>query len=347
MTAALVVLTMPLAAGCARYGLHNAYFWVVSCLIMYTVALPGYAHDHPMPLLALWRLACTAIGLAIEFVCAVVVFPVTARAAAHAVTAGALRGMADVADVAFRSALQQPGGGAHSAAADGGGPAAGGARLSLDAVRRAVVPRRFSRDGGSSRGSSPAPVSRQRSLAEALPEQQQQAAEQQLPGQAQLAAQPHPQQAQHQAITCSAGGWQGNEVATGAMLRRIHQPMMAVSAGWGGVQDRCLCGRLHCTVSCNEFADAAGHRPPCHCCNRCCAGVRADHRVPRAAGAAEVRSGEANGGQQRLPGGRCRPCWPACSTPHPPAGWSTTHSRPPPASPPGLAAAHSACAAAC
>jgi len=29
MTAALVVLTMPLAAGCARYGVRNAYFWVV------------------------------------------------------------------------------------------------------------------------------------------------------------------------------------------------------------------------------------------------------------------------------------------------------------------------------
>ena len=103
-----------------RDGLHNAYFWVVSCLIMYTVALPGYAHerwegkcchplrcisragiclDHscsvcisltfpckpqpdfpqtnphgcsPMPILALWRLACTAIGLAIEFVVALV-----------------------------------------------------------------------------------------------------------------------------------------------------------------------------------------------------------------------------------------------------------------------------------
>lgn len=29
MTAALTLLTMPLAAGTARYGLHNAYFWVV------------------------------------------------------------------------------------------------------------------------------------------------------------------------------------------------------------------------------------------------------------------------------------------------------------------------------
>lgn len=29
MTAALTLLTVPLAAGAARYGLHNAYFWIV------------------------------------------------------------------------------------------------------------------------------------------------------------------------------------------------------------------------------------------------------------------------------------------------------------------------------
>ena len=29
MTAALTLLTMPLAAGTARYGLANAYFWIV------------------------------------------------------------------------------------------------------------------------------------------------------------------------------------------------------------------------------------------------------------------------------------------------------------------------------
>lgn len=29
MTAALVVLTMPLAAGVARYGVQNAYFFIV------------------------------------------------------------------------------------------------------------------------------------------------------------------------------------------------------------------------------------------------------------------------------------------------------------------------------
>lgn len=34
------------SAPACSYGLHNAYFWVVSCLIMYTVALPGYAHDR-------------------------------------------------------------------------------------------------------------------------------------------------------------------------------------------------------------------------------------------------------------------------------------------------------------
>ncbi len=36
----------PLLLPLCSYGLHNAYFWVVSCLIMYTVALPGYAHDR-------------------------------------------------------------------------------------------------------------------------------------------------------------------------------------------------------------------------------------------------------------------------------------------------------------
>ena len=140
MTAALTVLTMPLAAGTAHYGVKNAYFWIVSCLLMYTVALPGYAHDSPMPVLALWRLANTAIGIALELAIALLVFPVTARSVAHATAAAALRGMADVTGLAFRSVL-----------AEGSSAAAGAEGM---ARRRSGSGRNGGRDGGISREGS-------------------------------------------------------------------------------------------------------------------------------------------------------------------------------------------------
>lgn len=164
---------------------------------MYTVALPGYAHTSPMPVLALWRLACTAIGLAIELAAALVVFPVTAREAAHATVAGALRSAADVADAAFRSVLPSR----------GGQPEAKGASAAV--VSSGVGPSVLA-------AAPAAPAERQ-----ASGEQQQQ---QQHPGSPRLP----PVAAPHAAVAVAGpAGWQGREVAQGAVLRRIHAPTMA------------------------------------------------------------------------------------------------------------------------
>ena len=46
---------------------------------MAMVALPAYLTSHPMPMLALWRVVNTAIGVAVESAVAATVFPVTAR----------------------------------------------------------------------------------------------------------------------------------------------------------------------------------------------------------------------------------------------------------------------------
>ena len=192
-----------------------------SCLLRYTVALPGYAHEEPMPVLALWRLACTAIGLVIELLAALIVFPVTARSAAHAVAAGALRGMADVADIAFRSVL--PPGSANPAAN----------RSAREGSRRS------SRDS-SWRGSKSPPLSRQASQQPGLtsptphsplPSQQQEpkqeATKQPQQGQGQGQGQGQEGQPPHISVALpGSSGWQGSEVAPGAVLSRIYQPVM-------------------------------------------------------------------------------------------------------------------------
>lgn len=213
----------------------------LSCLIMYTVALPGYADDHPMPVLAMWRLACTAIGIAVELAVALLVFPVTARDAAHATAAGALRGMADVADRAFMSVLKGPEG----KGGDKGGP----------------LPRQPSREGGicpsspvhACQPSGPAfnegSASRHCTglgpgspRSESATGSQPSAAPSPLPPTGMPAQHPP----SHVKIACPSDGWQGSEVAHGAVLRRIHQPMMEVRLS---ALSRCL-----------------GRPPSHHCC---------------------------------------------------------------------------------
>eukprot|EP00887_Chlorella_sp_A99_P005115 scaffold25.g5115.t1 len=108
MTAVLTAYAVPLGAGCVRYGTRNAYFWVVSLLIAFTVALPGYASESPMPILALWRLVCTALGAAIQLLASTLVFPVTACQAYTQSMAGAVKGMATVADAAFHAVMPGP-----------------------------------------------------------------------------------------------------------------------------------------------------------------------------------------------------------------------------------------------
>lgn len=159
-----------------------------------------------------------------------VVFPVTARQAAHAVAAGALRDMANVADIAFRSVLgsvlgkPQPGGWAAEPALSGEASAKAAAGLPA------------------SQQSPAAPAALQQDAEEPAAQQQGQ-----QPGEAaegRLAVQPHQQPAPHQVVALSAGGWQGDEVVTGAVLTRIHKPMMEVSglaADWlGSCALRCL-----------------------------------------------------------------------------------------------------------
>ncbi len=53
--------------------------FIIANLIMAMVALPAYLTAHPMPMLALWRVVNTAIGVAVEAAVAATVFPVTAR----------------------------------------------------------------------------------------------------------------------------------------------------------------------------------------------------------------------------------------------------------------------------
>ena len=72
---ALSVMAVPLSFGCARYGTRNNYGWIIALLIAFTVALPGYSTESPMPDLALWRLVCTALGAGIQMVAATLVFP--------------------------------------------------------------------------------------------------------------------------------------------------------------------------------------------------------------------------------------------------------------------------------
>ncbi|KAL4435890.1 hypothetical protein ABPG77_000652 [Micractinium sp. CCAP 211/92] len=247
MTAALTVLSMPLAAGTAYYGPRNAYFWIVSCLIMFTVALPGYAYNSPMPILALWRLACTAIGIAIELLTALLVFPVTARSAAYGAAAGALRGMAQVAEVAFHSVLPS------KAVAAGGGSREGsrrGWRLSLDRShhhqqqRQQQQQQREQHQAHAVEAATDQPEEQQQEPPRADPQQQLQQHTPVLPSSQgaaphALVQQQQPQQQagqpegqagppeQHVVVHCPSGTcWHGNEVATGAVLRRIHKPMM-------------------------------------------------------------------------------------------------------------------------
>ena len=67
-----------------------------SCIVMYTVALPGYTHNEALPKYALWRLVCTAMGIAVEVLVSQLVFPVTARMAYRTTMTGTLRSLADV-----------------------------------------------------------------------------------------------------------------------------------------------------------------------------------------------------------------------------------------------------------
>jgi hypothetical protein len=206
---------------------------------MYTVALPGYAYDHPMPILALWRIACTAVGIAVELLVAICVFPVTARSAAHGAGAAALRGMADVAEKAFLSVLP-------SAAAQAGGT-----------PRRGWLPMRPSRAGGGGEAASreaSLPISREPSKTlDGVTAQGQEVAttpaSPRSPAGAKAAQEPagialvgmdgkpgEPAKPAHVAIAVRAGAgscWEDEEVAQGAVLRRIYEPLMQANDGRG------------------------------------------------------------------------------------------------------------------
>ena len=218
---------------------------------MYTVALPGYAHTHPMPVLALWRLACTAIGLAIELAAALLVFPVTAREAAHATVAGALRAAAEVADAAFHTVLPSRGGQPKGGAA---------ARSSIELGAQAAAPA--------------APAEPQAVDSEqALPPPQQPSPQQLPPASSPAAQQPPlqppqqqprqpeapPQAAPHAAVMVAGpAGWQEGEIAQGAVLKRIYAPMMRA---YGGLtQFRALLVPLRCVAAARLWGceEAAG-----------------------------------------------------------------------------------------
>ncbi len=53
--------------------------FIIGVIMLCVVALPGYSTNSPMPIMALWRIATTAIGVAVEVIVATLVFPVTAR----------------------------------------------------------------------------------------------------------------------------------------------------------------------------------------------------------------------------------------------------------------------------
>lgn len=58
---------------------HATDAFIIANLMAALVALSGYQSDSPLPALALWRVACTAIGVAVEAAVAALVLPVTAR----------------------------------------------------------------------------------------------------------------------------------------------------------------------------------------------------------------------------------------------------------------------------
>ncbi len=151
------------------------------------------------------------------------------------------------ADMAFRSVLTKqqpacsPGLPAQRHSSREGSRAAsldlGGRRRSLSASRPPAAAATGTAAAGPVDAQPAEQQQEQQQQSVALPQAQQQ---QQLPTAGQQAQQvqqaqqpPQPQQAQqaHQAVVCSAPGWQGNEVATGAVLRRIHKPMMEVRVG--------------------------------------------------------------------------------------------------------------------
>lgn len=76
------------------------YSILVASILLALGALPGYHTSAPMPSVALWRLAATALGVGVEVLVAATVFPVTARATYSALMAESLQGLGDLLQVA-------------------------------------------------------------------------------------------------------------------------------------------------------------------------------------------------------------------------------------------------------
>ncbi|GAB4813726.1 hypothetical protein N2152v2_000772 [Parachlorella kessleri] len=110
MVAYLTVFSFMGGALTIRFNLHS-YAFIIANLIMAMVALPAYLTAHPMPMLALWRVVNTAIGVAVEAAVAATVFPVTARRLFRSAMASALDELAEVAATALGGYLpkQRPG----------------------------------------------------------------------------------------------------------------------------------------------------------------------------------------------------------------------------------------------
>ncbi|KAL6769892.1 hypothetical protein ACKKBG_A32770 [Auxenochlorella protothecoides x Auxenochlorella symbiontica] len=104
--AKFIVMTLGLSlfsgvfSACTLLYPSQFYSILVASILLALGALPGYHTSAPMPSVALWRLAATALGVGVEVLVAATVFPVTARATYRGLMAESLQGLGDLLQVA-------------------------------------------------------------------------------------------------------------------------------------------------------------------------------------------------------------------------------------------------------
>ncbi|PSC68341.1 Photosystem I reaction center subunit chloroplastic [Micractinium conductrix] len=106
MTVALSLLAGALAAAGVAYA-RFSYAFIIATVILALTALPGFQESSPAPLVALWRVVATALGVGVEVLAVSLVMPVTAKQLFRAAMVSTLDQMAGVARAAFAGYLPQ------------------------------------------------------------------------------------------------------------------------------------------------------------------------------------------------------------------------------------------------
>ncbi|KAL4458444.1 hypothetical protein ABPG75_013309 [Micractinium tetrahymenae] len=107
MTVILALLAGLLAAASVKFPKYS-YVFIIGDVVLAITALPGYQSDVVRPLVAVWRVANTALGVVVEVAAVSLILPVTARQLFRATMAATLDRMAGVARIAFQSLLPPP-----------------------------------------------------------------------------------------------------------------------------------------------------------------------------------------------------------------------------------------------